>query len=67
MYNDLEERTQEHYTNTMIICATFLDPRYRQFHFIKDEREREKDENDDDKIVNGVVSEKAEIELDKSQ
>jgi hypothetical protein len=108
MYNDLEERTKEHFTNPMVICATFLDPRYRKFHFIKDEKEREnfinkaknyiistyltkfkskiiqsdepkkkkisrennfsllceEDENDDDKIVNGVVSEKAEIELE---
>jgi len=53
MYNDLEERTKKHYTNPMVICATFLDPRYRKFHFIKDEKERE---NFINKAKNYIIS-----------
>jgi hypothetical protein len=53
MYNDLEERTKEHFTNPMVICATFLDPRYRKFHFIKDEKERE---NFINKAKNYIIS-----------
>ena len=53
MYNDLEERTREHFNNPMVICATFLDPRYRKFHFIKDDKERE---NMINKAKNYIIS-----------
>ena len=41
MKNDLEDRTEIFFTNSMVISATFLDPRYRRFHFIKDQNQRE--------------------------
>jgi len=41
MKDDLEERTKFFFTNPMVISATFLDPRYRKFHFIKDDIEKQ--------------------------
>ena len=41
MKDDLEERTKFSFTNPMVISATFLDPRYRKFHFIKDDIEKQ--------------------------
>jgi hypothetical protein len=34
MHDDLERRTTEYFSNPLVICATYLDPRYRQFKFI---------------------------------
>jgi hypothetical protein len=40
MHDDLERRTTEYFSNPLVICATYLDPRYRKFKFIKDEKKR---------------------------
>jgi hypothetical protein len=41
MHDDLSERTKDYFNIPMVISATFLDPRYRNFHFIKDDKERQ--------------------------
>ena len=40
MHNDLEDRTKEYFSNPLVICATYLDPRYRRFSFVKDDTKR---------------------------
>jgi hypothetical protein len=41
MKEDLEDKTKCFFENSMVLSATFLDPRYRKFHFIKDDTERQ--------------------------
>jgi zinc finger BED domain-containing protein 1 (E3 SUMO-protein ligase ZBED1) len=36
MYDDLYSRTRPYFANVQLISATFLDPRYRSFKFIKE-------------------------------
>ena len=40
MHDNLFDRTREYFNNSTVMAATFLDPRYRKFKFIKDEKER---------------------------
>ena len=40
MHDDLFDRTRDYFNNSMVIAATFLDPRYKKLKFIKDEKER---------------------------
>jgi hypothetical protein len=42
MHDDLYDRSREYFNDQMITGATFLDPRYRNFRFIKDDHERKK-------------------------
>ena len=41
MYENLYRRTKAHFDNTLMLAATFMDPRYRSFKFIKDQNERD--------------------------
>ena len=41
MHDDFSDRTKDFFSNSMVISSTFLDPRYRKFHFIKNDKERE--------------------------
>ncbi len=42
MFNDLADRTEKHFDNPIMLAATFMDPRYRSFKFIKDQDDRDK-------------------------
>lgn len=42
MYDDLKIRTEIYINSEHLICATFMDPRYRSLKFIKDTNERDK-------------------------
>jgi hypothetical protein len=37
MHDNLSEQTNDYFNNPIVISATFLDPRHRKFHFIKDD------------------------------
>ena len=39
---DLIDRTTKYFNNKLLLAATFMDPRYRSFQFIKDEQKRDK-------------------------
>lgn len=41
MYKNLYERTKTHFTNSIMLAATFMDPRYRNLKFIKDQVDRD--------------------------
>ena len=41
MFNSLSDRTKDHFKNALMLAATFMDPRYRSFRFIKDQEERD--------------------------
>ena len=41
MHDDLQDRTTDFFSNPMVISATFLDPRYRKFKLIKNDKERD--------------------------
>lgn len=41
MYNDLTDRCEVYLQDDLIIAAAFLDQRYKNFHFIKDDEKRE--------------------------
>lgn len=41
MYDNLFQRTEDHFKNPIMLAATFMDPRYRNLKFIKDRTERE--------------------------
>ena len=42
MHDDLADRTRAHFDNQMVIAATYLDPRYKKFRFVKDEVDRDR-------------------------
>jgi hypothetical protein len=42
MHDSLYDRSREYFNNQKITGATFLDPRYRNLRFIKDDHERKK-------------------------
>ena len=41
MQNDLKVRSQVYFENSLLIAATFMDPRYRSFKFIEDQDKRD--------------------------
>ena len=41
MFNDLSDRTKIHFENPIMLAATFMDPRFRSFKFIKDQSDRD--------------------------
>ena len=41
MQNDLKVRSQVYFENSILIAATFMDPRYRSFKFIEDQDKRD--------------------------
>ena len=41
MFTSLNTRTSKHFSNSLMLAATFMDPRYRSFKFIKDQSERD--------------------------
>jgi hypothetical protein len=41
LHDDLFDRTREYFNNSIVIAATYLDKRYRNFQFIKDQKERD--------------------------
>ncbi|RNA33178.1 zinc finger BED domain-containing 4-like [Brachionus plicatilis] len=42
MYNDLMDRCDVFFDNDLITAASFLDPRFKKFHFVKDDKKRDK-------------------------
>lgn len=41
MFDNLNDRTTKHFENRLMLAATFMDPRYRNFKFIKDQSDRD--------------------------
>lgn len=41
MFDDLEKRALSNFNNSLLLAACFMDPRYRNFRFIKDQNTRD--------------------------